>query len=194
MYPVSQLTCIDLIKRKEGLYLKRYLCPTGIPTIGYGNTAYPRTNPEIKEITAAFAEELLRMDLQETCNQLNQQFAKDKVTLNINQYSACVSFAFNIGVYAFTSSRAYKICIKLNPEDFKALEPRWLQWSHVGKTQLKGLLLRRQEEFALYCTPVPENKPAQEVAVQANKAVSLNEPSFFDFIKTKIASIFRGKN
>ena len=31
---------LDLIKAFEGLFLKPYLCPAGIPTIGYGNTFY----------------------------------------------------------------------------------------------------------------------------------------------------------
>ena len=29
---------LDIIKKYEGLRLKAYLCPAGIPTIGYGHT------------------------------------------------------------------------------------------------------------------------------------------------------------
>ena len=29
---------IDLISKFEGCYLKAYLCPAGVPTIGYGHT------------------------------------------------------------------------------------------------------------------------------------------------------------
>jgi len=31
---------LDLIKKFEGFSSKPYLCPAGIPTIGYGNTYY----------------------------------------------------------------------------------------------------------------------------------------------------------
>jgi lysozyme len=189
MYSVNQLTCIDLVKRKEGLYLKKYLCPAGIPTIGYGNTQYPKTHPEVAEITVEFAEQLLKEDLSSVCDQLNKQFLKDKVTLNINQFSACVSFAFNIGFYAFTSSRAYRVCIKLNPNDFNSLEAKWLQWCHVGTTKLRGLFLRRQEEFTLYCTPVA----AQEIAPGETKieTITSKELSFFEYIKERFFRFFK---
>ena len=32
---------LDLIKKYEGLRLRPYICPAGVPTIGYGNTFYP---------------------------------------------------------------------------------------------------------------------------------------------------------
>ena len=32
---------IDLITKFEGFKSRPYLCPSGIPTIGYGNTYYP---------------------------------------------------------------------------------------------------------------------------------------------------------
>lgn len=153
-YKVSQLTCLDTVKTWEGLRLKQYKCPAGIPTIGYGNTGYPKLHPEVKEITMEQADELLRGDLETACSQLNSLFEKDSVNLNINQFSACVSFVFNIGIYAFSSSRAYRMCIKLDPNNFEKLKPRWLQWCHVGTTVLKGLLDRRIHEFDLYCTPV----------------------------------------
>ena len=32
---------LNLIKKYEGLRLSSYLCPAGVPTIGYGSTHYP---------------------------------------------------------------------------------------------------------------------------------------------------------
>ena len=32
---------LELIKRYEGFRAKPYLCPAGVPTIGYGVTVYP---------------------------------------------------------------------------------------------------------------------------------------------------------
>ena len=55
-----------LCKRFEGLYLRPYLCPAGVPTIGYGATFYENgrrvlmTDPPISK---ARAEQLLRWHL-----------------------------------------------------------------------------------------------------------------------------------
>ena len=32
------MTGLDIVKEAEGLRLSAYLCPAGIPTIGYGHT------------------------------------------------------------------------------------------------------------------------------------------------------------
>ena len=32
---------VELIKSFEGLFLKAYLCPANVPTIGYGTIRYP---------------------------------------------------------------------------------------------------------------------------------------------------------
>ena len=34
------LLAAKLCRRFEGLYLRPYLCPAGVPTIGYGSTVY----------------------------------------------------------------------------------------------------------------------------------------------------------
>jgi lysozyme len=57
---------LDLIKSFEGLYLKPYLCPANVPTIGYGNTFYENGNKvTLKDpiITEARAIELLMSEL-----------------------------------------------------------------------------------------------------------------------------------
>ena len=54
---------IDLVKHFEGLHLKAYLCPVGVPTVGYGHTG-----PDVRlgmTITKAQAEQLLAADLAE---------------------------------------------------------------------------------------------------------------------------------
>lgn len=44
--------CYDLVKHFEGLYLTAYLCPAGVPTIGYGHTAGVKLGDVIDEDTA----------------------------------------------------------------------------------------------------------------------------------------------
>ena len=52
---------LSLIKEFEGCLLETYICPVGIPTIGYGSTG-PHVTPG-KTITQAEAEALLLKDL-----------------------------------------------------------------------------------------------------------------------------------
>jgi lysozyme len=39
---------LDLIKRWEGFEMHAYLCPAGVPTIGYGATYYPNNRNAVK--------------------------------------------------------------------------------------------------------------------------------------------------
>jgi len=53
---------LALIRQFEGLRLRAYLCPAGIPTIGYGSTTGVQMG---QTITAERAEELLRDDVRQ---------------------------------------------------------------------------------------------------------------------------------
>ena len=57
---------LELIKKYEGLRLSPYLCPAGVPTIGYGTTVYPDGTPvsmSDPKITAAKAASLLKTEV-----------------------------------------------------------------------------------------------------------------------------------
>jgi lysozyme len=87
----------DLIKREEALRLQAYLCPAGVPTIGYGHTRGVSLG---QAITEAQAEQFLSDDLAvaEAGVERLAPFA------NNNEFSALVSFAFNLGVPALERS------------------------------------------------------------------------------------------
>ena len=89
---------LELVKQFEGCKLKAYVCPAGILTIGYGSTG-KHVKPGMV-ITQDQAEELLRSDLRrfEDC------VAEAAPTATDNQFSAMVSFAFNVGCGAFEES------------------------------------------------------------------------------------------
>ena len=89
---------LELVKQFEGCKLKAYVCPAGILTIGYGSTG-KHVKPGMV-ITKDQAEELLRSDLRrfEDCVTEAAPNATD------NQFSAMVSFAFNVGCGAFEES------------------------------------------------------------------------------------------
>jgi lysozyme len=139
---------INLIKKFEGLSFKPYLCPAGIPTIGYGNTYYAN-NEKVKltdePITKAEARELLE-------KLANKDFASFvnkyvKVDLNQNQFDALISFIYNVGHVNFRNSMLLK---KLNNCDFEGASKEFKKWIYSNKKVLNGLVTRREFEKELF--------------------------------------------
>lgn len=139
---------IALIKRFEGKSLKAYQCPAGIWTIGYGHTSAAGA-PEVKPamlITEREADAILRNDL----HKVEAQVAKlVKVELSREQFSALVSFAYNVGAGAFASSSVLKA---VNSRRFDLVPSRLALWNKANGKVLPGLTKRRAAEAALFAS------------------------------------------
>ena len=149
---------IELIKQFEGFKAKPYLCPAGIPTIGYGTTIYPDgRNVTLKDqpITESQADIYLRYHV---------KFVNDKILkltngkLNENQLSALVSFAYNIGIEKLRKSTLFKRV--LADKDGLSIREEFLKWKYAKDPKtgqmvvLPGLLRRRIAEANLYFSPL----------------------------------------
>lgn len=132
---------IDLIKEYEGLHLTPYLCPGGIWTIGWGHT---RTVYKGMQITQNEAEILLRQDLQNVELAVMQAVT---VPLNENQFSALVSFAFNVGLGNFQRSTLLKL---LNRGWYEQVPAQFMRWNRARGEVLGGLSRRRAAEARLW--------------------------------------------
>ena len=137
---------IDLIKRYEGLRLLAYLCPAGVPTIGYGHTSTAEMG---QKITAEQADALLIRDLAGAESDVTRLAGPLKQT----QFDALVSFVFNLGASNLKSSTLLK-CVKLSDKAGAVREfGRWVFATVAGKTtRLEGLVKRRAEEALLYAS------------------------------------------
>lgn len=138
---------IELVKSFEGCFLKAYLCPAKVWTIGYGSTKY-QNGISVKQgdkITQQEAETLLSDTLTEFSKGVSKLI---KVELNDNQFSALVSFAFNLGVGALSKSTLLKK-VNANPND-KTIEQEFMKWVNAGGKKLNGLVRRRTAESKLY--------------------------------------------
>jgi lysozyme len=133
---------IALIKKFEGCCLTTYLCPAGIPTIGYGHTG-----PDVQmgmTITQEQADGLLNADLEEFSAGVD---AAVKVTINANQRGALISFAYNCGLNNLRHSTLIR---KVNSENHAAAAAQFGKWNMAGGKVLPGLVTRRAAEAALY--------------------------------------------
>ena len=136
-----------LLKRFEGCVLKAYKCPAGVWTIGFGNTFY-EDGTKVKEgdvITQKRADELAKYIVEQFANSIREMI---KQPLNENQFSACVSLAYNIGTGGFKKSSVLR---KLNANPLDAsIADSFRLWNKGGGKVLKGLVTRREAEIQLY--------------------------------------------
>lgn len=133
---------LNLIKHFEGLRLKAYQDQRGIWTIGYGHTGAD-VEPDM-EINEAMAETLLQKDLHHAENGLT---AAVRGPVSSNQFSALVSFAFNVGLHACISSHLMGY---VNSGDFEAAANQFPLWDKCAGQVDAGLLKRREAEEALF--------------------------------------------
>jgi lysozyme len=133
---------LNLVKRYEGLVLQAYQDPVGILTIGYGHTGSDVYAGEV--ISAAQAEALLKRDLTSFENSVRQLV---KVPLTSNQFSALVSFTYNVGVGALSQSTLLAL---LNQRDYQGAANQFSRWVYAGGSTLPGLVSRRNAEQALF--------------------------------------------
>jgi lysozyme len=139
---------IKLLHKYEGLVLDAYLCPAKVPTIGYGNTFY-EDGSKVKmgdKITKERAIELFENVLENNFASQVKRLIKSRVTNN--QFSALVSFAYNVGIGNLKRSTLLKL-VNSNPND-PAIRNQFMRWNRAGGKVLLGLTRRRESEADLY--------------------------------------------
>ena len=137
----------SLIKVFESFSATPYLCPAGVPTIGWGFTRYPngkRVTMQDAPMNEAEAEPVLDILLAE-----REQAVEDciDVPLTQGQFDALVSFAWNLGANALQGST---LRAKLNAGDYEGAADQFKRWNKSGGKVLAGLTRRRAEEAAMF--------------------------------------------
>ena len=138
---------IAIIRKYEGLKLRAYICPSGLPTIGYGATFYMNgSRVQIGDvITIDHADKLLHFQVKLFAEEVRRTV---KSNINENQLGALVSFCFNVGGAAFGKSTLAKK-VNANPSD-STIRNEFMRWTRGGGKVLPGLVKRREEEANLY--------------------------------------------
>lgn len=141
---------LKLIKDSEGFRSKPYLDAVSKATIGYGATHYEDGTPvsmQDKEITEEQASILLQHLLDnEFCPKVSKLI---KVTVNSNQFSAIVCFAYNVGIGNLEQSTLLRC---LNARNYNDAAQEFARWNKAGGIVLPGLVTRRAAEKALFLT------------------------------------------
>jgi lysozyme len=133
-----------LCRRFEGFFSHPYLCPAGVPTIGYGATYYEdgrKVTLRDPPITRERAEELLQ-------NQIRRRFLPAVARLcpgadSDGRVAALIDFAFNLGDGNLAASTLRR---KVNDGAWDEVAYQFMRWNRAGGVVLKGLTRRRAAE------------------------------------------------
>ena len=137
---------LAIIKVFEGFSPLAYYDPVGVPTIGYGHTRTVKKSDVThgRKITMEDGEGLLFLDLASAEAAVMKYI---EVPLTPNQFSALVSFTFNLGGGALKRSTLRR---KLNGGDYSSVPAELNRWVYAKKKKLRGLVRRRKAEGVLF--------------------------------------------
>lgn len=138
---VKSFESISLVMYHDAVRSVEY--PNGVPTIGYGHTD-PKGIPN--ECSKQQADDWLVNDMQTAVDCVNRKVGPQ---LTQNQFDALVSFVFNVGCGAFSTSTMLRL---LNAGEFIEAALEFPRWSMAGNVVLPGLRTRRLKEEKLFNT------------------------------------------
>lgn len=139
---------LNLVMHFEGCYLRSYKCPAGVWTCGFGATGQD-IGPGLVW-TREQAEKRLAEDMDKFERAVTDLV---KAVLTSDQFSALVSFAFNVGAGALANSTLLK---RLNQGRRGEASEEFLRWNKArdpitqNMISLPGLTRRRKAERALF--------------------------------------------
>lgn len=133
-----------LIRRFEGFYASPYLCPAGVPSIGFGATYYEdgtRVTLLDEPITRERAEALLRWHVMRVYLPAVRRLCPTVDTPG--RLASLIDFAFNLGPGRLRGSTLRK---RVNAQRWTDVPTEFLKWDKAAGRRLRGLTLRRQAE------------------------------------------------
>lgn len=146
---------LKMIREFEGLRLTTYLDVGNVPTIGYGHTGDDvKLGMKIDEAKAMylFMEDVAKFE----------QYVQNLIfaALNPNQFSALVSFIYNVGNVTFVKSLMPKY---LNAGNYEAASNVFPKYAAAASKHNDGLYRRRLAERALFVKPVVDDTKSSTV-------------------------------
>jgi lysozyme len=140
-------TALALIKPSEGCYLSPYLCPAGVPTIGYGSTHYEDGTAVVLHdppISRERAESLLLHTVVTTYLPVTVNLCPTLDTTN--RVAALVDFTYNLGTGKLRASTLRR---RILAQAWDEVPAELSKWVYGGGKRLPGLVRRRAAEAQL---------------------------------------------
>ena len=144
-----------LIREFEGFSDVAYICPAGVPTIGWGFTQWSDTAPvKLGQTISREIADAMLSDLIETkiAPALTKTIPGWK-TLTANRQNALISFAYNVGWHFCGSPDFVTISKCLRESDYDAVPAALMLYTNPGTPAEPGLRRRRESEAKLWGIP-----------------------------------------
>ncbi|HET8871837.1 MAG TPA: lysozyme [Aquabacterium sp.] len=137
----------SVARRFEGFYPSPYLCPAGVPSIGYGSTHYEDGTAVTlfdAPITRERAEALLQFEMQRVCARAVRSLCPGVDTQG--RAAALMDFTYNLGAGRLRASTLRR---RVNAGEWGRVPQELRKWVKGGGRVLAGLVRRREAEVAL---------------------------------------------
>lgn len=144
---LAKETAMALCRRFEGFYSHPYLCPAGVPTIGYGATYYAdgrRVKLTDPPISREAAERLLYLQVSKTYLPAVLRLCPGIDTPE--RLAAIIDFTFNLGEGNLQASTLRK---RINAGAWDDVPAQLQRWVYANGQRLRGLVSRRKAESDL---------------------------------------------
>lgn len=159
---------LKMLKHHEGVRTKPYRDVVALWTIGVGHLMYPEqaTLPNCKNAKPGYTgmcredyqirlEDFRVFSMEEVDGLLKSDLGRFErgverlitVPLSQNQFDALVSFSFNLGLGTLQRSTLRQ---KVNRGDFEGAAEEFLKYTMAGGKVFRGLVIRRNDERALF--------------------------------------------
>ena len=146
------LDIIRFFEASNKCRLKAYLDTGGVPTIGWGTTAYPN-GKKVKlgdTCTEDEANQWLSHDVKDSVASINRLV---KVQISQPMFDALVSFVYNLGTGQFAKSTLLKL---INSSNFTDAADQFPRWRFDNGKEQAGLSKRRAAEQKLFMQGVKQ--------------------------------------
>lgn len=143
----SPAAALALARRFEGCRLTRYLCPAGIPTIGWGHVCAADQQPVTQEQADAWLEADMAKATAAALRQCPVLAGEPEGRLG-----ALADFVFNLGAGRLQASTLRR---RVNERDWRAAALELRRWVRGGGRVLPGLVARREAEVSLLLAKDP---------------------------------------
>ena len=140
---------LALIKHFEGCRLRPYLCPAGIPTIGYGNTRYvdgEKVSMGDDPISREEAEELLQYALIKIPRSVFR-LCPVLIAEDEGKQAGIFDFVFNLGTGNLKASTLRR---RINEGNWDETAHELRKWVYGVGRRLRGLVIRRNVEARFF--------------------------------------------
>lgn len=136
-----------MVMRFEGFRPTPYLCPAGVPTVGYGSTYYAdgrRVTLTDPPISQEAAERLVTLELRRTF--MPAVIAACPVPMTPGRMAALTDWTYNLGGGALMASTLRR---RINEGRWDEVPTQLRRWVYAGGARLRGLVIRRDAEAAM---------------------------------------------